>query len=824
MSTHFGEGLQNLAYHYSETLEMDRGLHGRISTRGNSSFHQNPYDPYGNPYGPEQREREDPEMIPMTPGWSEHEQRRARPPIAYINPYGDENGHANPSFEMDPEDMYRAPLSSYNPNGPTGAVLSPYMEAATDPSMGGGFTARRRRKSSFSVTMLSTRSNDLKNIASSLYEDEKKEDELHLIGTLADMPADERTKALRQLVMNLQEKREFRQKVYLAKEHKSALKFNVNYYTTYFQTFVMSLRRYKESLFEFFHSLSLWNKTLKDISGKFGTSVVSYFLFLRWLLLSNVFAAFILFGFITIPQFFDMGPNNASFSGLEILTGTGFFTNTVLYYGFYTNGSVEHAVGVPVYNMQLAYIFTLGIYFVICFFIMLYSMGTSFRNNFITANAYSERISKFLCSWDFNITNEKTIKLKQKILSTQLKELLSEKVHRKQSLTLYQKIKHMLIHVAAWLVSMGSAAACCAGVYYLCDLDLKMFKKSVDLNNLSYEASQLLLPTVVSLINLLLPLFYSFLNVVEKYKHPRRQIYALILRNVFLKMSIIAVLSYYWLQKVALSDIKCWETYVGQELYRLVVTNFVFSLLSTFCGEFLLNIIGTTCIKQLGTPEFDIARNVLELIYGQTLVWIGLYFAPLLPIIQIIKYLVIFYVKKVSLMMNCQPSRRAWRAAQMTTVFISLMFFPSFSGAVIILGVTLWKREPSRQCGPFQGLPLVYDAVTIWIHEISSTYRSLGWLVFIYNNFIHSTLFFFILTILALSLVYLHWQIIDGRKIKEDHLRKRITNEAKDKALLLKKLRYHQERQPKVSINPKANQSDKEEKASLGSNHEAVEA
>uniref|UniRef100_H3B367 Transmembrane channel-like protein n=1 Tax=Latimeria chalumnae TaxID=7897 RepID=H3B367_LATCH len=638
-------------------------------------------------------------------------------------------------------------------------------------------------------------------------------DELHLIGTLADMPADERTKALRQLVMNLQEKREFSEKNVIKKKKKKGKMGLGELVGALAQEWhcqrVSSLRRYKESLFEFFHSLSLWNKTLKDISGKFGTSVVSYFLFLRWLLLSNVFAAFILFGFITIPQFFDMGPNNASFSGLEILTGTckqGFFTNTVLYYGFYTNGSVEHAVGVPVYNMQLAYIFTLGIYFVICFFIMLYSMGTSFRNNFITANAYSERISKFLCSWDFNITNEKTIKLKQKILSTQLKELLSEKVHRKQSLTLYQKIKHMLIHVAAWLVSMGSAAACCAGVYYLCDLDLKMFKKSVDLNNLSYEASQLLLPTVVSLINLLLPLFYSFLNVVEKYKHPRRQIYALILRNVFLKMSIIAVLSYYWLQKVALSDIKCWETYVGQELYRLVVTNFVFSLLSTFCGEFLLNKVIQSSVKYNMTKyTHDVKAYIHYCTVSQLILRIGLYFAPLLPIIQIIKYLVIFYVKKVSLMMNCQPSRRAWRAAQMTTVFISLMFFPSFSGAVIILGVTLWKREPSRQCGPFQGLPLVYDAVTIWIHEISSTYRSLGWLVFIYNNFIHSTLFFFILTILALSLVYLHWQIIDGRKIKEDHLRKRITNEAKDKALLLKKLRYHQERQPKVSINPKAN-------------------
>lgn len=64
---------------------------------------------------------------------------------------------------------------------------------------------------------------------------------------------------------------------------------------------------------------------MKEISGKFGTSVLSYFVFLKWLLMFNIFSFLINFGFITIPLLvYDPLPNippNVSFRGLEILTG-----------------------------------------------------------------------------------------------------------------------------------------------------------------------------------------------------------------------------------------------------------------------------------------------------------------------------------------------------------------------------------------------------------------------------------------------------------------------------------------------------------------------
>lgn len=75
---------------------------------------------------------------------------------------------------------------------------------------------------------------------------------------------------------------------------------------------------------------------------------------------------------------------------------------------------------------------------------------------------------------------------------------------------------------------------------------------------------------------------------------------------------------------------------------------FVFRILVTYCSW--------KPVQWLGLQEFGISDNVLDIIYGQTICWIGTFFSPLLPAIATIKYFIIFYIKKVMKMFGVNTS------------------------------------------------------------------------------------------------------------------------------------------------------------------------
>uniref|UniRef100_A0A2I3RG05 Transmembrane channel-like protein n=1 Tax=Pan troglodytes TaxID=9598 RepID=A0A2I3RG05_PANTR len=561
-----------------------------------------------------------------------------------------------------------------------------------------------------------------------------------LIASLIPMTSRDRIKAIRNQPRTMEEKRNLRKIVDKEKSKQTHHILQLNCCIQCLNSISRAYRRSKNSLSEILNSISLWQKTLKIIGGKFGTSVLSYFNFLRWLLKFNIFSFILNFSFIIIPQFTVAEKNTLQFTGLEFFTGVGYFRDTVMYYGFYTNSTIQHGNSGASYNMQLAYIFTIGACLTTCFFSLLFSMAKYFRNNFINPHIYSGGITKLIFCWDFTVTQEKAVKLKQKNLSTEIRFL---KTH-------------------------------------------------------SNPGAVLLLPFVVSCINLAVPCIYSTFRLVERYEMPRHEVYVLLIRNIFLKISIIGILCYYWLNTVALSGEECWETLIGQDIYRLLLMDFVFSLVNSFLGEFLRRIIGMQLITSLGLQEFDIARNVLELIYAQTLVWIGIFFCPLLPFIQMIMLFIMFYSKNISLMMNFQPPSKAWRASQMMTFFIFLLFFPSFTGVLCTLAITIWRLKPSADCGPFRGLPLFIHSIYSWIDTLSTRPGYL-WVVWIYRNLIGSVHFFFILTLIVLIITYLYWQIAEGRKIMIRLLHEQIINEGKDKMFLIEKLIKLQDMEKKAN-------------------------
>ncbi|XP_038676590.1 transmembrane channel-like protein 5 isoform X2 [Scyliorhinus canicula] len=857
----WNEGFANYAYHHSETLEMDRSAQGISSTFHTAPLHppypQNPLHSPG-----DQRRWEPPEMIPMRS--IDRETSRPRPPFFNMDPPENETGYDNAGFVHWPDDSYDNPSSLKDGSGHRDTSSIPDIHQNEETSNKKPAEAKRRRTIGVTLRLASLAGLSLSQYSMPETElsEEEKEDKIQLIAELAKLSLNERTKVIQQLTMSIEEKRDIRDQVQQKIGPRTAEKdVKIHRCTQLLYEAFYSLRRFREIMLMCFQSIHPWTGSLKVIGSKFGTGVLSYFTFLKWLLMFNLFSFLINFSFIAIPQFFDMGINNLTFTGLELLTGSGYFTKTIFYYGFYSNHSIQASPTAEQYNMQLAYFLTIGVYMLSCFLYLVFSMGKSFNESVVEVGILSGDAAKLLCSWDYNITNEKAVELKRRNLSTQLKEMLSDKMRYHRQLSTKQRILRYFIHFMSWIISLGTTYGCCLGIhsysivnfqniwYYIYTsgrlICVEFLGKRANFRNwmnwlidklnsgeefdpvkaqavefslrselsvadrpakrnepsklwsiiykdpieeeMQKQAATLVLPIVVAIINLFIPLFFSFLGVMERFKYARHEIYILIIRNVLLKMSIIGVLCYYWLVTVA-STVECWETFVGQDLYRLVVIDFIFSLLGSFFGEFIRSIMGTHCCRQLGVPEFDIARNVLGLIYAQTLAWIGLFFAPLLPAIQIIKFFIIFHVKKVSLMMNCQPPRQAWRASHMTTIFIFLLFFPGFLGVLCLLGVTVWKWKPSKHCGPFRGLSVPYNSISHFIHIIQGRFAQMFWLVWAYKNLIKNPLFYFLLTIIVFAIIYLYFQIIDGQKMMTKLLQEHISNEGKDKTYLLRKL------------------------------------
>ncbi|XP_013869463.1 transmembrane channel-like protein 6b [Austrofundulus limnaeus] len=559
----------------------------------------------------------------------------------------------------------------------------------------------------------------------------------------------------------------------------------------------------------FIHSRQMWKVPLKRVSGRFGTGVLSYFLFLKTLLFFNVFLFLVMGTFLVLPQAVyppEVPANRRSFSGLELLTGAGYFSDTVMYYGYYCNYTLHRnynsstqawsTVKLPSYNMPLAYFFTIGMAFFITCIILVYSMSKSFGQSFRIDKSYSILAIKTFCSWDFRVIKKNSIKLLSENICTQLKELLGELKPKHGRNPWLERLRRLMVHCLAWLMCVAVTTGCVIGIYYFSDyMHIENQKQGA-----AQEASLLALPVLVSLINLLLPGLFNFAAWVEDYISPSVRTYVGLSRNLMLKVSVLGVLCYHWLGRIATDGtdyIKCWESFVGQELYRFLIVDFIFTLLDTLFGELLWRLFSDKILKRQRKPEFDIAKNVLDLIYGQTLAWLGVLFSPLLPAVQILKLLLLFYIKMSSVMMNCQAPRRPYRVSQMTTIFITLLCFPSFLGSSVCVTYAMWSIKPSESCGPFRRLQTMLKAGKQWMKQLAEENASLSPLASAHAYLVENPLFLFVGAGIFLIVIYFHSQVLDGQRKIITLLQEHIKNEGEDKKFLITRLQsIHEQKRP----------------------------
>ncbi|XP_043971867.1 transmembrane channel-like protein 7 isoform X1 [Gambusia affinis] len=504
------------------------------------------------------------------------------------------------------------------------------------------------------------------------------------------------------------------------------------------------MRQFKSNVREFLYFFSLWGKTLQKIGGNFGGGVQSYFIFLRFLVILNFVSFLLIAGFVLIPSivFRSMGikpesskPDvsseclkyNPNPQGLvvfyefflDLLSGTGFMEYSYMFYGYYNNTViVTSLVGSNFfYNIPLAYLLTAVFYFAFCLICIIARMGKAARVAVTTGGSDVRSYSMIVFTgWDYGCLGSKATKLKQRNIYYRLQVDLEEERLRKHaaSLTLCNKVTLYSLRVLMFFVAVGLIVATCFAIAHATSFS----QEQSDVAGILGLVYTYLPSIVITAGNFLVPLLCDQIALLEKYP-PSATVVVALLRTVILRLVSLGILLYtLWNQitchenrdKCALchynhKNYQCWETSVGQEMYKLTLFDLLVSIALLVLVEFprrmMVDHWSCKLTQWVGRQEFVVPSNVLGLVYGQTVVWTGALFCPLLPLINTVKFVILFYCKKITLFYNCRPALRTFRSTTSAFFFLAVLLF-GWILALVVMIYSIAVIHPSFACGPFR--------------------------------------------------------------------------------------------------------------------------
>lgn len=456
---------------------------------------------------------------------------------------------------------------------------------------------------------------------------------------------------------------------------------------------------------------------------------------------------------------------------LDLIQGTGFMEKTVMFYGMYSNRifgyypssfagetttvvgnltlettpSPPPSIGLSMfsnffYDLPLAYVSVTLVYLLMSLMAIMKSVSREFKDRMVEGEGqFYQYCNLIFGGWDFCIHNEKSAYIKHKALLNEVKGLLQSKRieferHNRSRDVMFKLITiRFVINLVVCIILIMAAIL----IYKVFNLSLGQYLnvRIHELNvtgdggeptiqfeqafmNLFFE----FLPYItIVCMNFLVPLLFNYLVQFEQYS-PMFVIKITLLRTVFLRLSSLAVLLsrfFFLIESQKKSEsckreaLPCWETFVGQQFYKLLVVDFVTHIFVTFVVNFpralLARHINTKFTRFIGEQEFELSKHVLDIVYSQTLCWLGTFYSPFVPAIAVVLHFFMFYIKKFACLINSKPSAILYRTSRSNSLFMSVLLC-SYTMAVIPIVYAAAEILPSPSCGPFRGLPSVWQA------------------------------------------------------------------------------------------------------------------
>ncbi|XP_060620361.2 transmembrane channel-like protein 8 [Anolis sagrei] len=542
----------------------------------------------------------------------------------------------------------------------------------------------------------------------------------------------------------------------LRKQLRASTGRNVSSWVTLKQRQYRIQRKLQESISDFSRLFRLWKVSLDDIGGNFGPGIQSYFTFLRFLLFVNFLAVLLIASFILLPITISRGVNpfphspgaasecmnySSSISPRfawqrfqDFFTGEGTLEHSYLFYGAYNmkQDKTNH------YNVHLAYLLSILGFLLVCFIWIFQRIVANFVHGQILQWEFKPCVSaRIFSEWDFCIQSPEAARLKQKTIYNGLKIDLAEEARRLQN---QQRTRKQLAQLYLLRLVVNSVILLLmAAAFYFIHLATEVSQGY----NQHYVSglgvlTQYLPPVTISIANVLLPFLFHLLVQLENYS-PNTKVNVTLVRCVILNLSSLGMFLFFLGHKVLCVGnssavqcqtcgynqlYQCWETHIGQEMYKMTIFSFLTTLASAFLVSLPRRLLAkhssSALARWLGKEEFLVPHNVLDIVAGQTVIWIGIFFCPLLPLLGCVSIFLTFYVKKYTLFQNCQPSTQLFRASHSKFLFQIMLLLGLFL-ACSPLAYVITRVSPSHACGLFRNYSSPWQAVPVAVSHLSPT-------------------------------------------------------------------------------------------------------
>eukprot|EP00049_Salpingoeca_infusionum_P024932 m.17555 g.17555 ORF g.17555 m.17555 type:complete len:869 (+) comp7496_c0_seq2:171-2777(+) len=494
-------------------------------------------------------------------------------------------------------------------------------------------------------------------------------------------------------------------------------------------------RAFTTALYSFFIATSFGRGTLRRIEGYVGNAIGSAFKFLSYMTMLNVVFAIFWAVIIVLPMGLESpyptpevrNSTNASQILREVLSGSGSAQDSWLFHGYY-NGTFTNNGN---FNQPVAFLsiliitYTCGLVFLLFNFEWLISKSSQLESDGETAPMGVMALT----SWDFNINDEDAVKqqnIRYKIAGEeQLNEIRNEVKQNNFFGCFPQPEKHwvrVIFDIAASLLYLAMVGACS---YFVREMNTIA----------TFDADQdyfrtLLAPFIVTCAVWAMPIVYRVFASIITSANPEVRIWVNATNLLLGMLGFVASYLAEVTDQATQNDASlCWQTRLGQEIYRLFMMDFFFRAVVDILWTLVVVIF--SWIAKTENPSINTEAMMLGLVYRQLLVWFGTPFVPFLPVLAVGVYIITFYIKRVLVLNAGRPPRVVIRLSQESYFRILLLSFGLASGGMLYL---LFRSDAPYTCGPFMEIGHIADTISFMVNRAETSAGALKMYTVIFSR------------------------------------------------------------------------------------------